>query len=222
METIRERAKEQLPMVLLTLLSIVQALALEWLWSHISSRDDIYSWTLPALASWLQIAATQLGIILIWLAHSMIVMRFRWVPRAVDSLFPFLIGIMQFFMIESMGPETFGPWFLLLAATYAIMTIGTHSIMRRARHDKENAVFFENLQPATLKDFRGEIVSILGFTILGTYLWISANEGWVAAIALLVTVGVLGHLTIQSATYWDQSMRTDPANDADSEIESRD
>lgn len=33
----RERAKQQMPMVLLTLLSIIQALALELVWSHIEA-----------------------------------------------------------------------------------------------------------------------------------------------------------------------------------------
>jgi hypothetical protein len=48
-------------MVLLTLLSIVQALALELLWSHV--RESVYlfdmSWT--ALLTWIQVGTTFLG-----------------------------------------------------------------------------------------------------------------------------------------------------------------
>jgi hypothetical protein len=36
----RERAKQQMPIVLLTLLSIIQALALELLWSHIEATPE--------------------------------------------------------------------------------------------------------------------------------------------------------------------------------------
>ena len=122
METIRSRAREQMPTVLLTLLSVVQALALEWLWSHISSRDGLYELNMAALTAWLQIAVAQVGIIFIWLIYSMIVLRFRWVPRAADSLFPFVVGIVQFFMIENMGSGTFGQWFVLLALIIAVMT----------------------------------------------------------------------------------------------------
>lgn len=38
----RERAKRQMPMILLTLLSIIQALALELLWSLSSRRLALY------------------------------------------------------------------------------------------------------------------------------------------------------------------------------------
>ena len=48
MKSIRDRAKEQFPSVLLTLLSIVQALALEFLWDHSRHRPELYelSWAL--------------------------------------------------------------------------------------------------------------------------------------------------------------------------------
>jgi hypothetical protein len=62
-------------MVLLTLLSIVQALALELLWSHV--RESVYlfdmSWT--ALLTWIQVGTTFLGIVVIWIAYASIAMR---------------------------------------------------------------------------------------------------------------------------------------------------
>jgi len=39
---IRDRAKEHFPMVFLTLLIIVQALALELLWSHVRGADYLF------------------------------------------------------------------------------------------------------------------------------------------------------------------------------------
>ena len=49
MESIRNRARENLPSVLLTLLSIVQAVALETLWSHVTERQDLFDTGLPPL-----------------------------------------------------------------------------------------------------------------------------------------------------------------------------
>ena len=45
-------------MVLLTLLSIVQALALEFLWDHARKREDLFEHSIEVIPGWLQIAAT--------------------------------------------------------------------------------------------------------------------------------------------------------------------
>jgi hypothetical protein len=89
MDSIRNRAKKRFPTVLLTLLSIVQALALEFLWGHSRHRPELYEATSGALIGWLQIAATLNVIILIWLAYASMVMRFRWTPTTADSVWPF-------------------------------------------------------------------------------------------------------------------------------------
>jgi hypothetical protein len=41
---IRDRAKEQLPSVLLTLMSIIQALALEFLWEYVREAPRAFTW----------------------------------------------------------------------------------------------------------------------------------------------------------------------------------
>ncbi len=108
MDSIRNRATDQFPMVLLTLLSIVQALALELLWDHLRNRPDLYEYSWIALLGWLQIAASLMGIVLIWLIYSGMVMRFRWTPSTADSILPFFVGLIQFLMIDMMGSGKFG------------------------------------------------------------------------------------------------------------------
>ncbi len=44
MSDIRDRAKEQLPSVLLTLMSIIQALALEFLWEYVREAPRAFTW----------------------------------------------------------------------------------------------------------------------------------------------------------------------------------
>ena len=77
---LRTRAKDHLPTVLLTLLSIVQAFSLELMWAHVTTHDDLYRWSFITLLSWVQIFATFLGVLVIWLIYASLVMRFRWVP----------------------------------------------------------------------------------------------------------------------------------------------
>ena len=111
MNPMRNRVKEHFPTVLLTLLSIVQALALELLWSALQETRPLFELTWTALTGWTQITATVLGIVLIWVVYASNAMRFRWVPTTSDSVYPFFIGLMEFMQIEYLGTENLGQWF---------------------------------------------------------------------------------------------------------------
>lgn len=138
MDSIRNRARKRFPTVLLTLLSIVQALALEFLWDHSRHRAELYEISGPAFLGWLQIAATLNVIILIWLVYAGMVMRFRWTPTTADSIWPFIVGLIQFQLIELMGPNNLGRWLVVLATLFALMSIVNHLAMKRARLDTSN------------------------------------------------------------------------------------
>ena len=57
MERVRNQAKEMFPNIHLTLISIIQALALEVLWSAVNEREHLWAWNAAALTGWLQAAA---------------------------------------------------------------------------------------------------------------------------------------------------------------------
>ena len=78
MSTVRNRAKDQLPQVLLTLMSIIQALALEFLWDDVRVAERALRW--DAVSTWLQIVADMLGIVQVWLIYTSATMRVRWTP----------------------------------------------------------------------------------------------------------------------------------------------
>lgn len=200
------RAKEHLPTVLLTLLSIVQALALELLWAHLSEHDYLYQWSYLAVMSWLQIGGTLLGVLLIWLIYSSLVMRFRWVPSTTDTVFPFLVGIVEFALIASLGPGSLGQWFLMLAVVFGVMTWVSQQIMRRARLDGENDVYFNTLTPATLRDHYPAIGTVCTLAAIGLYLWVSNDQGWFAFLAVVCAIGVLGFQMWLSDVFWRRSL----------------
>jgi hypothetical protein len=205
----RTRAKAQMPMVLLTLLSILQALALELLWDYVREQEHLIEASWSSALSWAQVTATVLGILVIWLYYSSMVMRFRWVPSTSDTLYPFVIGILQFVLIETMGPATLGHWFVVLGILFAVTSGALQLVLRRARLDGENDDWFENFSPATLRDFY-PVIAIAAFLMgLGVVLAITGHQGWFAGLALFAANAALGHQMYQSHLFWERSMASE-------------
>ncbi len=206
MKIIRDRAKEQLPMVLLTLLSIVQALALELLWSHVRESDYLFDMTWSALLTWIQIGSSFLGIVLIWIVYASTAMRFRWVPNTSDSVYPFIIGILEFILIEMLAPAYMGWWFICLATIFGLMTWVAHMKMRRARLDGENDEFFNKFEPATMRDFYPVFTIISILFLAGVYLGISGDRGIIALAAVSVSFAGLVRQFFAAARFWELSV----------------
>jgi hypothetical protein len=202
----RDRAKEHFPTVLLTLLSIVQAFALELLWSHLRETDYLFepSWTMAI--SWLQILATFQGLVLIWVVYANNVMRFRWVPVTSDSVYPFLIGLIEFMLIEFLGPDEIGQWFLSMALVFGMMTWVAHANMRQARQDTDNEEFFRKFEPAKFRDFYPHIAIVCALALAGIYLLVSGEQGLLALLILLATNGLLGWQFYEAGRFWKQSL----------------
>jgi hypothetical protein len=206
----RERVKEHFPTVLLTLLSIVQALALELLWSHLRATTGLFETSWTAVISWLQIIATFLGLILIWVVYANNVMRFRWVPVSSESVYPFLIGLTEFMLIESLGSGEVGQWFIFMALIFGMMTLVAHVNMRQARQDPDNKVLFSNLQPAKLRDFYPTIAIVIMLMLFGFYLMISGEKVVPVMLALLATNGMLAWQYYTTARFWKLTMTEAP------------
>ncbi len=206
MKIIRNRAKEQLPMVLLTLLSIVQALALELLWSHVRESAYLFEMTWTAMLTWIQIGTSFLGIVVIWLVYASTAMRFRWVPTTGDSVYPFIIGLLEFILIETLAPEYMGLWFVCMAMIFGLMTWINHTTMRRARLDGENDEYFASLMPATARDFIPAFVIVFVLVLAGTYLGVTGDRGMVALVAVLLAFAGLVRQLIIAARFAEMSV----------------
>lgn len=193
-------------MVLLTLLSIVQALALELLWSHVRESAYLFEMSWTALLTWIQIGTNFMGIIVIWIVYASTAMRFRWVPATSDSVYPFVVGLLEFILIETLAPDYMGWWFICLALIFALMTWVTHAKMRRARLDSENAEFFAKLEPATIRDFYPAFIIVSGAIAAGIYLAVSGDRGGVALVAVLVAFGLLVRQLIVATRFWELSI----------------
>ena len=210
MSVIRDRAKNNFPMVLLTLLSIVQALALELLWEQLHLHSELYELTFASIMGWMQVTATLIGILLIWLSYATNAMRFRWVPSASDSVFPFFIGIVQFIMIDNLGVTTLGVWMMCLASIFAAMTWISHHDLRRARRDPENDEFFVGVKPATLSDHVPAIFAILLLGFIGLLLYLTSYSGWFSLAAVSFALVMLCFQMYLTNKFWERSMSLKP------------
>jgi hypothetical protein len=206
MKSMRDRAADMFPMVLLTLLSIVQALALEFLWDHARKRDDLFELSIAVIPDWLQLAATFNVIIIIWLMYAGMLMRFRWTPTTMDSIFPFLVGLIEFLLIDIMGSELFALWIIVLALTFGSLVFIDHLAMRRARQDSANSEFFDQYAPATIRDFVPQIIMVVTLLLAGIWMEISGYYGWIRVVVLIGVFVAIGYETHKTATYWKDSM----------------
>ncbi len=193
-------------MVLLTLLSIVQALALELLWSYMRESAYLFEMTQAALITWIQIGTNFLGIIVIWIVYASTAMRFRWVPTIGDSVYPFVVGLLEFILIESLAPQYMAWWFLCLALIFGTMTWISHMTMRRARLDGENEEFFADLEPATIKDFYPAFIIIIGCVLVAIYLSSTGTRGNAALVFVSIAFVFLVRQLIVATNFWNRSV----------------
>lgn len=212
MEEFRNRARANLPAVLLTLLSIVQALALELLWSYVKENPELLvaSWANALL--WLQLAATLIGLVLIWVVYASHVMRLLWVPTTTDSVYPFAIGLLEFILVELLGPGRIGQWQLCYATIFALMVWVSHRTMRRARQDGANDKFFNGMKPAQLRDFYPAFAMILTMAGTGLYLMAINDEGTFAWLTIMITTGLAIYQFRITAIFWEKSLSDDWLN----------
>lgn len=212
MEEFRNRARANLPAVLLTLLSIVQALALELLWSYVKENPELLVASRANALLWLQLAATLIGLVLIWVVYASHVMRLLWVPTTTDSVYPFAIGLLEFILVELLGPGRIGQWQLCYATIFALMVWVSHRTMRRARVDGANDVFFGKMAPAKIRDFYPAFAMILTMTVFGVYLMAINDTGMAAWAAVTLTSALAIYQFRVTAIFWEQSLSDDWLN----------
>lgn len=206
MNKIRTRAQLHFPTVLLTLISIIQALALELLWSKIVESDWLWSFDMSALIAWGMIMAALLGILQVWVMYSTMVMGFIWQPYLRDSIIPFIIGIQQFMLVTLIGEEFNTLWLYVLGSIFITGNWVSHSSFRRARQNPENDEFFGRTKPATLRDFWPAMSIVTVLVAFGIALDITQNETWLPIAALVFSNGVLIFQTFMFRRMWRSIM----------------
>lgn len=206
MSKIRSRAQSHFPTVLLTLISIIQALALELMWSKIVESSWLWNFDIPALIGWGMVAASFLGILQIWVMYSVMVMGFIWQPYLRDSIIPFIIGIQQFMLVTLIGEEFRALWLYVLGSIFITGNWVSHSSFRRARQNPENDEFFGRTNPARLRDFWPVMLIVAGLVTFGIAIDLTQNQTWLPLAALALSNAILIFQTFSFRRMWRSIM----------------
>ena len=206
MNPIRQRVKANVPAVVLTLLGIIQAFAVDLLWSFVVADSEIYQLSLPALITWLQILSLVAGMLMIWLIYAMNVSRFVWVPTMSEFVTPFWVGFLQVLSIHCLKFDNPGAWFISFALIIATMNWIAHVTMKRARSDPDNAAFFDQRGKAELSDFYPVIALIVVIASSGLGFILFGFVDWLVLVLLLVCFASLVGQFLQLRRWWRRSV----------------
>lgn len=209
MHEMRDRVQTQFPLVLLTLISIIQALALELMWDKVVSSPYLYVFDINAVVAWGMLSVVIMGILQIWVTYSTLVIGFTWQPNLRDLILPFAVGIQEFMLVELIDAQFNVMWLYVLASLFIVMNWVAHTTFRRARADQRNARFFEGRGQAELKDFAGPFVIVLILVGVGVLSTALGQGGYVALTAIMFANAVLAYQIIRSRFLWHAMMRID-------------
>lgn len=212
MESKLARARDLLPSIIITVLSMIQALALELYWTKVQDSDYLWQGGWPAAIGWLQLSVMLLGILQIWLMYVSLMLRFSWLPTMQDTVIPFAIGLLEFSLIDLMGPASLTTWFLVLAATFGLSVMAAHAAHRRARQDPENDYFFTGVPPTSWRDYGATALTIAVLLLVALALWLSGHNLLVALPGLVFAAVALSYQLMLSRRYWLRSL-IDPGPD---------
>jgi len=210
MRKIRSRASRQLPSVLLTLLSIIQAIALDGLWNRTVARSEFFELSSTAVLGWLQTVVTLSTIILIWAVHVRLVMRFRWTPSLYDVILPFVVGIAEFALIAVTDPGLLGQWCLALALAIIVGMAIDLRFLRRARRDPRNSEFFDEVSPSTWRDYLAHIFTVLFLISAAVFILATGYIGWFSFVPPLIVFAAIACTLHMEVHFWSRSMGDSP------------
>jgi len=200
------RAKELSPSILITLLSIIQALALEVLWGSLGDQPHLWQGGWSAWIGWFQVAAVVQGIALVWIFYTTIVMRFVWLPNIRDSVIPFILGLGEFVLASLLEPEWLWLWFLIMMGLVAFGTCVSFAMFGTAEREPENRDFFAKNHFGVRDMLFPEGAFVLAFaSFAGLVYWRGPDGGW-AALCLTLTNVILLVEFDQQRRYWRQTM----------------
>ncbi len=201
-----ERAKEQLPSVLLTLTSIIQALSLEVLWSSASAAPHLWAQGPALITGWLQIAAVFQIVVLIWLYYAQLIMRFRWVPTVRDSIVPFLFGLGQFALAELIQPESLHLWLYVLAGVFVLAWVSSTATFRAARQDPDNDWYFAQFSRSLVAQYGPPAATLVLLLMLALITqWVESSGPWAVAAMVGATLVLLVQIALQQY-YWKRTV----------------
>ena len=143
MDQTLKKAKELSRGFYLTLISVIESLALGYLLTILDPNRLIGPEF--SLLYWLQFIAIVHVVIITWHEYAMGALCFTWVLNHVDSIIPFLYAIVQYFMIASMKSNNL-PRMIGSVAVYAFISIfAYYNQYSKGKKNPANKIMFKRI-----------------------------------------------------------------------------
>jgi hypothetical protein len=199
-EKLQARIKASHGSMLLTLVSIVQGAVFSYLAFVLVNAGA----QLDALG-WLLAGATFVVIVLTWNEYFMGITSIVYVPDMLDSFFPFLMGVMQIWVVHSVSNDPRG-WLVAMFGYTLLSSASFLNMYAKGIREPENAGLYAALRWHVFVSMVLPLAGAPGFLLL--WWWVNAT----ASSASLVTVGVyaVGLLIVyggRTILYWKQIVR---------------
>lgn len=199
-DDVRGRLIAQFSALYLTLLSIIQGVALAYFAAELTAKASELT---PSV--WVQAAVTLLSIVLVWNEWAMTTLAFSWLPGFADAAIPFLFGVVELFQAYAMGPDA-TRW---LGANVLLGAMGVASYAyayRRAGAHPSNAALVRMY--AARAWFVGTLVSIgIGATVFALA-WSGRLDPRSAAGPVVLLVGSVVFV-VARARQWERMLRVE-------------
>lgn len=202
---VQQKLKDHFSPVYLTLLSVIQGVALADLAFVVGTNSQHFT-----LTQWLLVLVAFGAVITTWNQYTMHIISLDWIPDVRDAIIPFVLGALELFL-NHLIPLSFGGWLFAAALLSSWGALATWHTQSRAGKEVENQPLL-NRVGRRLRLLRLSLFAISPFLLLlavaSTLGHVQATQeldttGGVLALAIaLFVVAITSGLFLVTIWYW--------------------
>jgi hypothetical protein len=208
MRSPREKALTQFPAMYITLVSVVQAIALEALAARAIAVAPGFNLHGGTALVWLQVLLLGQTVFYVWISYTLLVTLAQWVFRVFDFGAAFAVGVMQFVAIEFIGRDSVQGFLVVVGLGFVVGAWVSHSNTGAAAKSEDNQHVIRILP-------RGRLTLLLvAVGVLGVVGVIVSRLGvgaWPIALVLAACNALLLVAQFQWFVWWKKVLTPDRA-----------
>lgn len=202
-ERIKERIQSQFPSVYLTLLSIIQGVALGLFAAKIWENYTLIFERCDFMTIWATLI-TFLLLIHVWHEYVIASISMLWIPKLLDALLPFGLGLGEFILIQALAPLSVSRWFW---GAVILSSFGICAYFNTAFRMEKRSTSSEKAKNLIIREARvGAGMSLITLVICLLKLTIfPQTPEWVFLLILTALFGAL--FMLKGYWFWKKQLR---------------
>ncbi|ODB82372.1 hypothetical protein A3194_19140 [Candidatus Thiodiazotropha endoloripes] len=193
---LQQRIKEQNVAAYLTIMSIIQGVALSFFTLIVADQYQALS-----NSTWILVVCTFLVIIFTWFEYIMGISAFVWLHGLLDSIIPFSLFVGEAMLIHTMTSSS-GSWYFSMSIFCLIGLVAFINMYYKSSLEPENKDLLKWLGNWKWMTILYIALSLIAF-VLGWKYWSTNASPYYASIALFLIVVFL----LRSKFYWSKILR---------------